>query len=73
VATAFLASFDNAHGFPYASNIGTGFGSTPLWVGADTNIAISGGAWYVFATYGFNPFAVGRNKNVPEADRFWLD
>ncbi len=67
------ANYDNAHGFPYASNPGTGFGNTPLWTGADTNIAISSGAWYVFATYGFNPFAVGRNKNVPEADKFWID
>jgi hypothetical protein len=64
-------SYDNASGFPYASNIGTGFGDTPLWTGADTEIAISGGAWYLFAKNNFNPFAVGRNKEIPLVDIFW--
>ncbi len=66
-------SFDNAYGFPYSSNIGTGYGSSSLWEGADTKIAISGGAWFLFAKYGFNPFAVERNKNIPQTDMFWLD
>lgn len=63
----------NSAGFPYASNPGTHYGNGMLWQGADTEIAISGGAWYLFATYGFNPFAVGRNKNVPFEDMFWLN
>ena len=61
----------NAYGFPYASNIGTGYGSDPLWSGADTKIAISGGAWYLFARYGFNPFEVEREKDIPQEDMFW--
>lgn len=65
--------FENSYGFPYATNIGTSYGSGALWSGADTNIAVSGGAWYLFAKYGFNPFDVGRNKSIPEADMFWLD
>jgi len=64
--------YANARGFPYASNRGTGYGDTPLWEGADTKIAISGGAWYLFARFGFNPFAVGRNKNMPPSAMFWL-
>lgn len=63
----------NSAGFPYASNPGTHYGNGMLWQGADTEIAISGGAWYLFATYGFNPFVVGRNKNVPLDDMFWLN
>lgn len=63
----------NTFGFPYASNIGTGYGDTPLWTGADTKIAISSGAWYIFAKQGFNPFAAGRYKTVPVADRFWVN
>lgn len=63
--------YANATGFPYASNPGTSYGSDSLWTGADTKIAISGGAWYLFAKFSFNPFAVGRNKNIPVADMFW--
>jgi hypothetical protein len=72
---AFVASaiHSNSYGFPYASNRGTGYGSDPLWVGADTKIAISGGAWYVFAKAGFNPFGVGLNKTIPVADMFWVE
>ena len=61
----------NAYGFPYAANPGTGYGSDPLWAGADTKIAISGGVWYIFAKAGFNPFGVGRSKTIPVADMFW--
>jgi hypothetical protein len=63
----------NAAGFPYASNPGTVYGADPLWASADKKISISDGAWYLFAKYDFNPFAVGRDKNIPEADMFWLD
>jgi hypothetical protein len=61
----------NASGFPYTSNQGTTYGSDMLWNGADDLIAISGGAWYLFAKYKFNPFAVGRNKVIPLEDQFW--
>ena len=36
-------------------------------------IAISGGAWYIFAEAGFNPFGVGRQKSIPVADMFWVN
>jgi hypothetical protein len=61
-----------AVGFPYASNRGTQYGAGLLWEGVDTNIAISGGAWYLFAKYEFSPFAVGRVKMIPSAHMFWL-
>ncbi len=63
----------NAAGFPYASNPGTTYGADPLWSAADTQIAPSGGAWYLFARFNFNPFAVGRNKDIPFGDRFWVE
>ncbi len=62
----------NAAGFPYATNMGTTYGPDPLWNGADTEIALSGGAWYLFTKFGFSPFAYGRSKNIPQADKFWL-
>jgi hypothetical protein len=60
-------------GFPYVSNPGTGYGDVALWAEADTDIALSGGAWYVFGLNGFNPFGVERNKNIPTADKFWIN
>ncbi|HCQ16530.1 MAG TPA: hypothetical protein DIU20_09725 [Cryomorphaceae bacterium] len=63
----------NAYGFPYSSNAGTGYGNDPLWPEASTQIALSGGAWYLFASSGFNPFAVERHKSIPQADMFWQD
>ena len=66
-------NFVNASSFPYASNLGTTYGGDVLWEGADTNPAISGAAWYLFARYGFNPFAVQRDKDIPEEDKFWVN
>tara|TARA_R110002050_G_C8943447_1_gene512763 strand:+ start:2142 stop:3512 length:1371 start_codon:yes stop_codon:yes gene_type:complete len=63
----------NAIGFPYTSNLGTPYGPDPLWAGADTKIASSGAAWYLFAKFNFNPFAVGREKSIPVSDMFWLN
>lgn len=63
--------YPKSAGFPYASNPGTAYGADLLWTGADTKIAISGGAWYLFAKRGFNPFGVGRGKVIPEDDVFW--
>lgn len=61
----------NAGGFPYASNPGSGYGSDPLWPTAPTEIALSGGAWYVLAQTGFNPLQLGRERSIPLGDQFW--
>ena len=63
----------NAGGFSYSVNQGSAYGADPLWSAADQEICISSGAWYVLARKGFNPFALERNKNMPESDKFWLD
>lgn len=70
---AFLTSStcSNCLGMPYATNPGTHYGGDALWTGADTNIALSSGAWYLFSTFKFNPFRVERNKPIPESDMFW--
>lgn len=67
------ASHSNAAGFPYSSNPGTHYGDGQLWSTAHTEIAISGGAWYLFTKRKFNPLAVGRSKNIPKEDKFWVD
>ena len=67
------STHQNAAGFPYASNLGTTYGSDILWNGADNKIAISGGAWYLFAKLDFNPFEIGRDKNIPLLDKFWIN
>jgi len=63
----------DASGFPYSSNMGTHYGGDLLWNTAHTEIAISGGAWYIFTKRAFNPFAIERNKAIPQEDMFWLD
>jgi len=61
-----------AAGLPYTSNPGTTFGSNLLWDHADITPALSSTAWYLFAKQGYNPFELGKAKNIPEADKFWL-
>lgn len=72
-----LLILSNTHnqsaGFPYASNPATGYGSDLLWPTAHSEIALSGGAWYLFAQYNFNPFALARNKIIPGSDQFWIE
>lgn len=65
----------NSVGFPYVTNEGSSFENQPLWDGsveAYSKIAVSGGAWYMFAKNNFNPFAVGQ-KIIPDSDKFWTD
>jgi cellulose synthase operon protein B len=59
-------------GLPYAANLGTGYGTGILWSGSDTVPCVSSTAWYVFGMLSFDPFAVGFEKNIPTADKFWL-
>ncbi len=59
-------------GLPYATNQGSTYGSGELWPHAHTKPALSASLWYVFAKIDFNPFTVGRAKQIPEADKFWL-
>lgn len=67
------SKYENSAGFPYASNQGTAYGADQLWSTADTEIAISSGAWYVFAKQGFNPFSVERDKSIPPEEMFWIE
>jgi len=64
--------YNNAGGFSYSVNQGSSYGADALWSTADQEICISSGAWYVFARKGFNPFTAEYNKQMPEADKFWL-
>lgn len=63
---------DNSNGIPYASNYATTFGSEMLWDHADITPAISSTVWYLFAKQNFNPFTIGKNKNIPVSDRYWM-
>jgi len=65
--------YTDAIGLPYTANLnGTFIEQQTYWTGADTEIALSTGAWYVFAVKGFNPLAVQRNKGIPSASKFWV-
>lgn len=63
---------ENAKGIPYAANHGTSYGSSILWNHADLAPALSSTIWYQFAKMGFNPLLLGRDKNLPDSDKFWL-
>ena len=65
--------FPNSAGLPYTTNFGTHYGDSDLWAGVDVNPAISSSAWYLFAKNKFNPFSTGRTKNIPQADKFWIN
>lgn len=62
----------NGLGLPYATNFATGYGNSPLWEGSDTHPCVSSTAWYIFGMLQFDPFEVGYEKNIPQADKFWL-
>jgi len=61
----------NLIGLPYASNLATGYGGGMLWQGANTQPYVSSVAWYLFGKHQFDPFKIGRNKNIPAASMFW--
>ncbi len=58
-------------GLPYTTNPGTNFGATQLWAHADKTPAISSTAWYLMVRKGFDPFLLGRDKEIPLSVRFW--
>lgn len=65
--------FENTFAFPYAANFGTSYGVSNLWTGVDTSLCVSSTAWYLFAMLRFDPLELGRNKNIPQDDRFWTN
>lgn len=65
-------SFLNSYGLPYTVNFGSSYGSDPLWVGVDTNPAVSSTVWYLFGMLRFDPLKIGYEKNIPSGDKFWL-
>ena len=62
----------NGLGLPYATNLGTSYGTGLLWTGSDTTPCVSSTAWYIFGMLQFDPFEVGYEKNIPQEDKFWL-
>jgi len=73
IEKAFITSstISESKGLPYASNYGTTYGADQLWDHADITPAISSTVWYLFAKANFNPLKLGREKNIPNEDKFW--
>jgi len=65
------STWESAMGIPYATNVGTSFGSSLLWEDAASTPAISSSIWYLFNELYFNPLTLGRQKNIPAEDMFW--
>jgi len=74
IEKTFIQGFTTANtkGIPYVSNYGTNYGANPLWDHADITPALSSTIWYLFAQIDFNPFLLGKEKNIPDNDKFWL-
>jgi len=72
---SFIQSFttENAKGVPYAANYGSSYGPSLLWDHADITPALSSTIWYLFAEMEFNPLLLGKQKNIPMPDKFWLE
>ena len=70
----FIAStlLESSKGIPFVTNYATGYGSNVLWDHADIAPALSSTAWYLMARLNFNPLEMGRQKNIPETDKFWI-
>jgi hypothetical protein len=66
-------SFSSSLGMPYSSNNGTHYGTSALWVGADTKPCISSSAWYLFGCLNFDPMAISYLKTIPINNKFWLN
>lgn len=60
----------NLGGIPHSTNRESGYGVDRLWEGVDRNPCISSSAWYLLGKWGFDPMALGRNKNIPAKDFF---
>ncbi len=61
-----------SEGIPYTTNFGSTYGANDLWDHADITPALSSTAWYLMAKAGFDPFAIGYEKDIPLADMFWI-
>jgi len=66
-------SFQDSYGLPYTVNFGSSYADDVLWTGADTTPAVSSTAWYLFGMLRFDPLKLGSVKNIPEADKFWIN
>jgi hypothetical protein len=65
------SAWESSMGIPYATNVGTSYGSSLLWEDAASTPAISSSIWYLFNELNFNPLTLGRLKNIPAEDMFW--
>jgi len=65
------SAWESSMGIPYATNVGTSYGSSLLWEDAASTPAISSSIWYLFNELYFNPLALGKQKNIPAEDMFW--
>jgi len=66
------STIDKAQGIPYVTNSGTTYGNSILWDHADIAPALSSTIWYLFAKANFNPFQLGKKKDIPNSNKFWI-
>jgi len=62
---------ENLPGIPYVTNAGNSYGFSLLWEDAPSTPALSSSIWYLFNMLSFNPLDIGKQKNIPNEDKFW--
>lgn len=66
-----VATAGGQFGLPYSANHGTGYGADPLWSTASTDPCISSTAWYLLASYRYNPMVWAKQKTLDPSVVFW--
>lgn len=66
-----ITTANGEQGLPYAANHGTGYGATDLWTAASTDPCISSTAWYLMASYRYNPLGFRRFFPTEAKPIFW--
>ena len=59
-------------GIPYTTSRATHFGTQDLWNGVESNPCVSSAVWYLFGKWKFDPMALGRPKEIPPEQKFWV-
>jgi hypothetical protein len=63
----------NLGGIPYATNKGTHYATGQLWDGAERYPSLASSTWYLLGKWSYDPMRIGRDRNIPNKDMFWME
>ena len=71
LSKGWIQTANGEQGLPYSANQGTSYGGDELWSTASTDPCISSTAWYLMASYRFNPMVISKYRSISEEHMFW--